>query len=36
VNLQKIKKEMLKDAITCAYITVAPKKLGARYIDESI
>jgi hypothetical protein len=33
VNLKKIKKEMFKDAATCAYITVAPKKIAQKYID---
>lgn len=33
VNLKKVKKEMLQDAITCAYISVAPKKLAAKYLD---
>jgi hypothetical protein len=35
VNLKKIKKEMLKDAITCAYCGVAPKNLAEKYISEN-
>ena len=34
IELKKIKKEMLKDAITCAYRAVAPKKLAAKYLLE--
>ena len=32
INLKKIKKEMLKDAITCAYCGVAPKSIAAKYL----
>jgi hypothetical protein len=35
VNFKKIKKEMLKDAITCAYCGVAPKNLAEKYISEN-
>jgi len=31
VELQKVRKAMLKDALTVAYCTVAPKKLMAKY-----
>ena len=31
VELKKVKKEMLKDALTTAYISVAPPKLGDPY-----
>lgn len=31
VELQKIKPEMLQDALTCAYCSVAPKRLSAKY-----
>lgn len=31
VELQKIKPEILLDALTCAYCAVAPKKLSAKY-----
>ena len=31
VNLKKIRKEMLVDALTTAYCTVAPKKLAEKY-----
>lgn len=31
IDLKKVKKEMLIDAITCAYCTVAPKKLAEKY-----
>lgn len=31
VNLKKIRKEMLKDILTVAYCTVAPKKLADKY-----
>ncbi|MBL0341088.1 MAG: MmcQ/YjbR family DNA-binding protein [Bacteroidetes bacterium] len=34
IELKKIRKEMLKDAITCAYCAVAPKKLAAKYLPE--
>ncbi|HMT28099.1 MAG TPA: MmcQ/YjbR family DNA-binding protein [Bacteroidia bacterium] len=34
IELKKIRKEMLKDAITCAYCNVAPKKLAAKYLPE--
>ena len=37
VNLQTVRKEMLKDILTVAYCTVAPKKLAEKYrIDEDI
>lgn len=31
VNLTKVRKEMLKDILTVAYCTVAPKKLADKY-----
>lgn len=31
VNLKTIRKEMLKDVLTVAYCTVAPKKLAEKY-----
>lgn len=31
VNLKTVRKEMLKDILTVAYCTVAPKKLGEKY-----
>ncbi len=31
IELKKIKKAMLMDALTCAYCNVAPKKLTERY-----
>ncbi len=31
INLKKIKKELLKDALTTAYCSVAPKALAALY-----
>lgn len=31
IDLSKIRKEIFKDAVTCAYCNVAPKKLAARY-----
>ena len=31
VNLAKVRKEMLKDILTVAYCTVAPKKLADKY-----
>jgi predicted DNA-binding protein (MmcQ/YjbR family) len=31
INLKKIKKELLKDALTAAYCSVAPKALAALY-----
>lgn len=31
VNLKTVRKEMLKDILTVAYCTVAPKKLGDKY-----
>ena len=31
VNLKKVKKSVIKDAITCAYCNVAPKKLATKY-----
>ena len=31
INLKKVKKEMLKDAVTTAYCHVAPPKLAAKY-----
>ncbi len=37
VNLQTVRKEMLKDILTVAYCTVAPKKQAEKYrIDEDI
>jgi len=32
VNLQKVKKSMLKDALTTAYCKAAPPKLAAKFI----
>jgi hypothetical protein len=34
INLKKVKKAMLLDALTTAYITVAPNKLAAPFIEE--
>ncbi len=34
VNLKKVKKVMLKDAITVAYCNVAPKKLAQQYLPD--
>lgn len=34
VELQKVKKELLKDAVTVAYCTVAPKKLAEKFIPK--
>ncbi len=31
VELEKIREDMLKDALTCAYCNIAPKRLGAKY-----
>ena len=31
VELQKVKKEMLTDALTVAYCTIAPKNLAEKY-----
>jgi len=33
INLQKVKKEMLEDAVITAYILVAPKTLSKPYSD---
>jgi hypothetical protein len=33
INLKKVKKEMLKDAVTTAYCHVAPPKLAAKYLE---
>jgi hypothetical protein len=33
LNLKKIKKSILADALTCAYSEVAPKKSGDRFKD---
>ena len=33
INLKKVKKEMLKDAVTTAYCHVAPPKLAAKYSE---
>ncbi len=33
INLKKVKKEMLLDALTTAYIEVAPEKLAKPYIE---
>ena len=33
VNLEKVRKAMLMDALTTAWKTVAPKKLVAKYFD---
>jgi hypothetical protein len=32
INLQKVKKTLLKDAMTVAYCTTAPKKLAEKYL----
>jgi hypothetical protein len=34
VNLKKVKKSMLKDAITTAYCTVAPPKLAEKFLPK--
>jgi hypothetical protein len=34
VNLKKVKKAMLKDALTTAYCTVAPPKLRERFLPK--
>ena len=34
VNLKKIKKSMLKDALTTAYCTVAPHKLAEKFLPK--
>ena len=31
VDMQKVRKDLFKDALTCAYCEVAPKKLGDMY-----
>lgn len=36
INLKKIRKEMLIDAINSAYCTVAPAKLAAKYRSEEL
>ncbi len=33
ISLKKVRKEMLKDAITTAYCTVAPPKMAAKYME---
>lgn len=33
VELKKVRKEMLKDGLTVAYCTVAPKRLAEKYRD---
>ena len=32
INLKKVRKSMLKDAMTVAYCTVAPKELAEKYL----
>jgi hypothetical protein len=34
VNLKKVKKSMLKDAVTTAYCTVAPPKLAEKFLPK--
>jgi hypothetical protein len=34
INLKKVKKSMLLDALTTAWKTVAPSKLAAKYLPE--
>ena len=34
IELQKVNKEMFKDALTVAYCTVAPKNLGEKYKEK--
>jgi hypothetical protein len=34
IELNKISKDMLKDALTVAYCTVAPKSLSAKYTQQ--
>ena len=34
VNLMKVRKSMLKDALTTAYCTIAPPKLAAKFLPE--
>jgi len=34
VELKTVKRDMLVDALTCAYCTVAPKRLTALYSDQ--
>ncbi len=34
VNLKKVRKAMFKDALTVAYCTVAPPKLGEKYLPK--
>jgi hypothetical protein len=34
VNLKKVKKSMLKDALTTAYCTVAPPKLAEKFLPK--
>jgi hypothetical protein len=34
IELQKVSKEMFKDALTVAYCTVAPKKLAKKYLEK--
>lgn len=36
INLGKIRKEMLVDALTTAYCTVAPPKLAQQFIDKEL
>ena len=36
VNLKKVKKEMLIDALTCAWKNTAPKKLVQQYFNEKL
>ena len=35
IELNKVGKIMLKDALTCSYCTVAPKKLAEKYREEN-
>ena len=36
IELQKVSKEMFKDALTVAYCTVAPKKLAEKYKQQKL
>ena len=35
INLSKVRKTTLKDALTCAYCNVAPKKLTEEYVRKN-
>lgn len=36
IELSKVKKELLKDALTTAYCEVAPKRLSQNYLDKEL